>query len=106
MKTKVVHYKKEKYDVKIMRPSKWGNPFIIGKDGNRAECIRKYKVWIMSQPSLLEDLRELEGKVLGCCCKPKSCHGDVLVELLEKRTDNEIFEIFEISSETQILRND
>ena len=24
---------------------------------------------------------ELKGKTLGCFCKPKSCHGDVLVEL-------------------------
>ncbi|HRR48611.1 MAG TPA: DUF4326 domain-containing protein [Bacteroidales bacterium] len=104
--TKVVHCKKERYDVFIGRPSKWGNPFIIGKDGNRAECIRKYRSWLMSQPSLLEDLQELEGKVLGCYCKPKACHGDVLVELLEKRIDNEIFEIFEIPSKAQILCND
>ena len=26
---------------------------------------------------------ELEGKVLGCWCKPLGCHGDVLVEVLE-----------------------
>jgi hypothetical protein len=40
----------------------------------------------MTQPQLLADLHELEGKVLGCWCKPeKSCHGDVLVELLQKR---------------------
>lgn len=27
MKTKVVHYKKEPFDIYIGRPSKWGNPF-------------------------------------------------------------------------------
>jgi hypothetical protein len=26
----------------------------------------------------------LKGKVLGCFCKPKECHGDILVELVEK----------------------
>lgn len=26
---------------------------------------------------------KLKDKVLGCWCKPLSCHGDVLVELIE-----------------------
>jgi hypothetical protein len=26
----------------VARPSRWGNPFIIGKDGDAAECVRKY----------------------------------------------------------------
>lgn len=79
--TKVVHCKKEKYDVYIGRPSKWGNPFIIGRDGTREEVIEKYREYIMQRPDLLSDLHELKGKVLGCWCKPKPCHGDVLVEL-------------------------
>ena len=37
---------------------------------------------------LLEDqvnsLDELKDKRLGCFCKPKSCHGDILIELIEK----------------------
>lgn len=80
--TRVVHCKKEKYDVYIGRPSKWANPFIIGRNGNREEVIQKYKSWIMNQPHLLADLYELEGKALGCWCKPLPCHGDILVELL------------------------
>lgn len=79
----VVHCKRDRFDVYIGRPSKWGNPFLIGKDGDRDEVIRKYREWILSQPALLRDLRELRGKVLGCWCRPKACHGDVLVELLE-----------------------
>lgn len=81
---KVVHCKKEKYDIYIGRPSKWGNPFDVKKYG-RQEAIRRYEEWIRGQPQLLEDLHELEGKVLGCWCKPKDCHGDVLVRLLEGR---------------------
>lgn len=84
--TKVVHCKKEKYDVYIGRPSKWGNPFIIGRDGTREEVIEKYREYIMQRPDLLSDLHELKGKVLGCWCKPKPCHGDVLVELIEKKS--------------------
>jgi hypothetical protein len=25
-------------------------------------------------------VRELRGKVLGCYCKPKRCHGDIIAE--------------------------
>src|SRR6185312_8586068 len=51
----------------------------------REEAIAKYREWILTQPDLLKRLRELEGKVLGCYCKPKACHGDVLIELLGNR---------------------
>jgi len=80
--TKVVHCKKATYDVYIGRPSKWGNPFTIGKDGTRKEVIAKYREWILTQPELLRDLEELRGKRLGCWCSPRACHGDVLVDLI------------------------
>jgi hypothetical protein len=83
--TRVVHCKREKYDIYIGRPSKWGNPFMIGKDGNRQEVIRKYREYILSNDKLLNDLHELKGKTLGCWCKPSACHGDVLVELIEEK---------------------
>lgn len=71
-------------EVYIGRPSKWGNKFEIGKDGTRAEVIEKYRIWIQTQPELLEALDELKGKTLVCWCSPLPCHGDILVELLEK----------------------
>lgn len=83
--TRVVHCKKEPYDVYIGRPSKWGNPFEIGKDGTRKDVIDKYRDWILSQPELMKSLPDLEGKTLACWCRPKACHGDVLIELLENR---------------------
>jgi hypothetical protein len=84
-KTRVVHCKREEYDIYIGRPSKWGNPFKIGEDGNRHEVIRKYREYILSNDELLKDLHELKGKTLGCWCKPSACHGDVLVDLIEGR---------------------
>jgi len=78
---KVVHCKKEKYDVYIGRPSKWGNPYIIGKDGTREEVLEKYNNYIRGQPKLLRDTRLLRGLVLGCWCAPDRCHGDILLEL-------------------------
>ena len=85
MKTVVVNKYKEPYDVYIGRGSKWGNPFVIGKDGNREEVIEKYDVWLSSNIKLLMLLLvELEGMRLGCFCKPSACHGDVLVEYIER----------------------
>jgi hypothetical protein len=91
--TRVVHRNKENYDVYIGRPSEWGNPYTHIKDRdtkaeflvrNREEAIDKYREWIKSQPHLLEKLETLKGKVLACWCKPRACHGDVLVELLRE----------------------
>lgn len=81
---KVVHCKKEKYNIYIGRPSKWGNPFLIGRDGTREEVIEKYRQWILTQPQLMNDLKELKNKTLGCWCRPLLCHGDVLVELVNQ----------------------
>lgn len=86
--SEVVHCKRARYDVYIGRPSKWGNPFIIWQDGNRAEVIRKYEEWIKTQPELMASLHELRGKVLGCWCSPWACHGDVLVRLANEIAEN------------------
>lgn len=82
----VVNLRKEKYDIYIGRPSPWGNPFAIGKDGTREEVIAKYRLYIKGRKDLLARLPELAGKRLGCYCKPEACHGDVLVELLMNNT--------------------
>jgi len=82
--TRVVHLRREPWDVRIDRRSKWGNPFRIPRDGDRATVIRRYAdEHLPAHPELLADLQELRGKTLGCWCKPLACHGDVLVELLD-----------------------
>lgn len=79
---KVVHCRKDAYDVYIGRPSKWGNPFIIDEDGTRFEVIQKYQAWIQTEPDLIAEAKvELKGKVLGCFCAPSPCHGDILLEI-------------------------
>lgn len=85
---KVVHCKKEPYDIYIGRPSIWGNPF-SHKDGTKAiykvatreEAINAYKNWILKQSHLMNRLCELKGKTLACWCKPLACHGDILIKL-------------------------
>ena len=98
VKSRVVHCKKEKYNVYIGRPSKWGNPFTHWPDGttlakhvveDREAAVNAYREWITNGDGkhLLNDLHELKGgKILGCWCKPQACHGDVLLELLDKST--------------------
>jgi len=88
---KVVNINEKNYDVYIGRPSKWGNPFKIGIDGNRLEVIEKYEKYARNNKKLLEDLSELEGKTLGCYCKPKPCHGDVLIKLIREKKINIFF---------------
>ena len=65
--------------VYIGRPSKWGNPFVIGADGSRADVVRKFEEYLKSNPTLLEAAKqELKGKDLVCFCAPLACHGDIL----------------------------
>jgi hypothetical protein len=82
--TNPVHCKRASYDVYIGRPSKWGNPFSIGKDGTREEVIGKYRDYLIHHPTLYGELSTLKGKVLGCWCAPLPCHGDVLIEEMER----------------------
>lgn len=102
---KVVHCKKEPYDIYIGRPSKWGNPFTHIADkhtaakyvvSSRDEAVSKYREWILEGDGkkLLSQLSELEGKTLGCwCCQIPSiyhegmkmvCHGEVLMEIIHQ----------------------
>jgi len=82
----VVHKSKKPYDVYIGRPSKFGNPYSHQEDTlaefqvqSRAEAIQKYEEYVRSNPELMAAIKsELRGKVLGCWCSPKLCHGHVL----------------------------
>jgi len=81
----VVHCKRSKFDVYIGRPGPWGNPFTF-KGGTAAqfvvpyaEVLARYEEWLLGQPELVARARaQLAGKVLGCWCAPKPCHGDIL----------------------------
>ena len=76
--------------VYIGRGSKWGNPFIIGKDGTRKEVIKKYLLFLQNDARLMSDIKELKGKTLHCFCKPKECHGDILLYYANLDKENEI----------------
>jgi hypothetical protein len=84
--------------VYIGRGSRWGNPFVVGKDGTAEECVRKYSDMLMPyrhQPprnslddfylslANLNDIEaELRGKNLACWCKlGEPCHADWLLKI-------------------------
>ena len=100
--TQVVSIRKKKdgtrdqCDVRIDRGTIWGNPYshlpntrAKWKVATREEAIQKYREYILTRPDLLAKLPELKGKRLGCWCKPESCHGDVLLELILELPDGD-----------------
>jgi hypothetical protein len=73
--------------VPIDRTSKWGNPFILGQDGDRdrvCDCFEKH--YAPNKDSFSEAEDELKGKVLACHCYPQRCHGDSLILLIDKES--------------------
>lgn len=89
----IVHFKKEFHDIYIGRLpggeyNKWAYPkdlrdtFPVGTP--RQEIIEAYENYLTSNKDLMKDLHELKYKVLGCWCKPKSCHGDILKKYVDR----------------------
>ena len=69
------------WDVRIDRGTPWGNPFVIGPDGDREAVLQRYALWLPAQPELMAALDRLRGKRLGCWCAPLPCHGHILARL-------------------------
>jgi len=93
MKTTVVNLKYEEYDVYIGRAGKgqdgyFGNPFKIDKNTTRELAISKFEIYFYERLSKDDNFKNkilaLKGKRLGCFCSPKPCHGDIIVDFLER----------------------
>jgi hypothetical protein len=81
----------------VMRPSVLGNPFVIGKDGDRDEVIEKFRRYLwdainQKNKKILAELGRIKSAALNgknvylmCCCKPANCHGDVIKRCIEWR---------------------
>ena len=75
--------------VYVGRPSRWGNPYSIGKHGTREEVVLKYRHFIENDLDHPADLELLRGRDLVCWChtwdgqgdNPMYCHADILLEL-------------------------
>jgi hypothetical protein len=64
----------------------------------RENVLDKYKNYIIlrlcNDSIMLNNLIKMRGKTLGCWCKPEKCHGDILVEILDKLHDYEPYPDF------------
>lgn len=92
MKTNVVNIRTDKYEVYIGRAGKgkdgyFGNPFHLEDEEDRERILVLYKdyfnIRIEEDEEFKNKVEGLKGKTLGCFCKPKLCHGDIIVEYLE-----------------------
>lgn len=78
--------------VYVGRPSPLGNPYAIGRDGDRDTVVAKYRRWLhanldtrevrLALHDLLANARQgpLE---LVCWCAPQACHADVIRSCLQ-----------------------
>ena len=88
-KTEVVNKYHEEFDVYIGRGSAFGNKYPINESigDTRKVVIEKYKKWFykrLENGRFKKEVLKLKGKRLACFCKPLACHGDIIVEYLEK----------------------
>lgn len=92
MPTTVINIRKHKNwrregVIYIGRGSVFGNPYRIGKDGDRAEVIEKYRLYFVQRLEMDDEfcqaVSELAGKTLGCYCIPRRCHGHIIAEFLD-----------------------
>jgi hypothetical protein len=71
----------------VARPSRWGNPFVVGPGCSRADAVAQFEHALASGDGALgftiADVRyELAGKDLACWCPPgEPCHADVLLRV-------------------------
>lgn len=89
--TEVINIRQNsRYDIYIGRGSKFGNKYShIYKKGiiycpTREIAIERFEADFRKNPNMIELLKELKGKTLGCFCKPKSCHGDIYIKLIKE----------------------
>lgn len=91
MDSRLIRWAKEQgLFMRIDRKTQWGNVFVLGEDGDRDTVCARYRAHVIRQPRLLEHLEVLRGKVLGCHCYPKRCHGNELIELLRQQEDEAV----------------
>ena len=69
---------------------KWKSNYPVVYVETREEAIRRYEIDMRKDIKLMKAIYELpENAILGCWCKPKACHGDVIVKLWEELHRND-----------------
>lgn len=95
-KTELVNVSRHDEDDVCMidRDTKFGNPYRLKEDGGqytREESVERYEEWfkekLKTDQKFKQEVDELKGETLGCWCKPKACHGDVILKYLRGRME-------------------
>lgn len=92
--TRVVNIQHDRCDIYIGRGGPFGNPYVIGENGDRAEVLRKYKIHFLERlkrdPAWKAKVEALKGKTLGCFCAYTDgfkgefrCHGQIIAAYLD-----------------------
>lgn len=91
--TTVVNIKTDEYDVYCGRAGNgesgyFGNPFRTYPGDKRENSIAKFNEYFLKRVEgdwkFKEEVLKLKGKRLGCFCKPKPCHVDIIAEWINK----------------------
>mgnify|MGYP002760484960 FL=1 len=94
--TKIVNVKKHGREgvTMIDRGTIFGNKFILKKDGGdytRKESVERYREWfkhkVEEDAEFRKSVHNLIGEILGCWCKPKDCHGDIILQYLRGKME-------------------
>ncbi len=87
LKTRVVNIYKDNYEIYIGRAKKsiFGNPFKLREPNDdlaRYRCLIDFIEWLEEEnPPVLDHVESLHGKIIGCHCAPRACHGHVYAAL-------------------------
>lgn len=77
-------------NTEVGKPGWLGNPYPESEYG-RDRCIELFRQDFMdrveSDPEFRKAVLRLQGETLGCYCKPKPCHGDVILAYIREHTD-------------------
>ena len=89
----IVNRSRTDLGVYVGRPSIFGNPFEIGKDGTRSEVIEKYEAYFVERFEKdnlfkaeffkLVELARGSDLTLACWCCPQRCHAEVIKKYIE-----------------------
>ena len=59
--------------------SKWHNPFKVKHFNSRGQVVNEFEAHLLGNKALINSLSELSKYTeIGCWCKPKACHGDII----------------------------
>lgn len=74
----------------IGRGTIFGNPYHLHSERNRDKVIADYEKYVLNCPKVLKAISELPDKDLVCHCKPRKCHGDVILDIRNRMLAGEL----------------